>query len=1130
MKLSKTTKNVFLSWLMLLWATGSIKKYIDSSTNDHYKNIKPITTYEDLNGKTLNITPLISAQLAKSLTKDISEKAQHTIEDQAIDEYEQHSFPLPQYQTDSKSLQSLTQLRDRNLIYAGDFASTGLEEFNINTDKFWDAVCASAIRAQLRIMNTRSPEMRELFWQEEKHTRLSQQLLWLRWWRSIISGVDDREKFDNIIAHYEKYIKDNYNEDIRKNPNTAHNHYNLYITDPNSHYHKLLQELSGSKAGDFLTAIYKGSSFKGEARKFDKNATHSLLSLGKQYQVFNWYADLDFTTDDPEYNAFLQADDTEKKVILIYRLLSLRTIRKDMLMEKGQQKAFIRQIMKVFPRLINVSREFKKDGTNNNPINLVVRYGWTRVTHVYPLTKEEILNNIREHYKDKNGKFILEKQPRLIQKLYNKILHSNQKKIPYNFRHFIWELVLSNQFLFCDGMTPWTKANKDYHNISKVYSQIDSLREKTINLDKAHTYYLSFDEFDHNWDKKINNNIINWKRDKTLDDIIEQLTDIEFNNLYEDSNFSINQTKEKKKNIKDALWKYFSMLWIHSTGPIVPIVYLSDENLKNINTLYTSYQWVEKVFQKESQKAYHDYIEKKLSDTKITDIQRQGNIVFPVCRWDDEISITRQICKYIDILIDNNKNMSQQIRLWQLTREEYNIIYKYISSWISFPEIDKETKKPKLEVNQRVQINLWKIITLLQPYHEFKSKISVDLLPQIEWSVLWQFDNVFDKLKTPTGVRNLIKHELISEDWNGTWFFDIAKWRSRVKMMSEEFDLDDRNTLWRYLLRKINSEWNTQIRIENFTNTPENIKEIWRVSNEIIQNKRINLPESQINKLQELVDLCETTYIHKINTKPFNENKKQVKHLLSDIINISSKDREDPENINMLTQIKLLTMLNEKAQLRYNNILQQSIWEKELDIQELAFVNHFTRIAVHLWQADSDYTFKIFMSNYLIQKWIHIHTTTNEEIDVFCWILKKLNSIKKKEPLDLLGKIKRFFYKRDNNTKRKQERYEQLIQEWNPHNNPYISDIIRYLDPNNKQTSIPHYNTLRSLEYDKNNNILPEWLYISTKILESPSLRTFTAHLMEIPETKDSESAMLWFLFFLLSGIWLYKVNKKKST
>ena len=62
-------------------------------------------------------------------------------------------------------------------------------------------------------------------------------------------------------------------------------------------------------------------------------------------------------TKDEEYKEFLSANNSEKRVILIYKLLHNRAIKKDMLMPPQEQKDFIRQIIKLFPDMIKVSRD-----------------------------------------------------------------------------------------------------------------------------------------------------------------------------------------------------------------------------------------------------------------------------------------------------------------------------------------------------------------------------------------------------------------------------------------------------------------------------------------------------------------------------------------------------------------------------------------------------------------------------------------------------------------------------------------------------------------------------------------------------------------------------------------------------
>ena len=106
MKLSKSTKNIVLWWLMLLWATGSMKKSIDHTSNKQYNNIKSITPYEDLDGKVFDNTPLVSAELTKILEKDLSDTQREQYANQADNEYNKivfHYHNIRQIQKHCKS-------------------------------------------------------------------------------------------------------------------------------------------------------------------------------------------------------------------------------------------------------------------------------------------------------------------------------------------------------------------------------------------------------------------------------------------------------------------------------------------------------------------------------------------------------------------------------------------------------------------------------------------------------------------------------------------------------------------------------------------------------------------------------------------------------------------------------------------------------------------------------------------------------------------------------------------------------------------------------------------------------------------------------------------------------------------
>jgi hypothetical protein len=67
------------------------------------------------------------------------------------------------------------------------------------------------------------------------------------------------------------------------------------------------------------------------------------------------------------------------------------------------------------------------------------------------------------------------------------------------------------------------------------------------------TYIVSFDDIDQNRDKKINNKIINGEKDKTIAEVLEEMTEVCYNN-------SQSVTKLTKEQTKEYLKKYLHML------------------------------------------------------------------------------------------------------------------------------------------------------------------------------------------------------------------------------------------------------------------------------------------------------------------------------------------------------------------------------------------------------------------------------------------------------------------------------------------------------------------------------------------------------------------------------------------
>jgi hypothetical protein len=166
-------------------------------------------------------------------------------------EYIEHSLPQPHYATDPSLYTRLVENRIQNKVFPGATFPTGLEEFNINIKKeHGDALCASAIRAKLRMFNIRSEEMRKFFAKQGKHTRFAEQLLSQHGRKSTINKFDSTKYYDQTTTE------------------------NLH-----PHYDNVLKNLHNSKAGNIVTARYASSGSLQLARHEDQNATHSILSL-----------------------------------------------------------------------------------------------------------------------------------------------------------------------------------------------------------------------------------------------------------------------------------------------------------------------------------------------------------------------------------------------------------------------------------------------------------------------------------------------------------------------------------------------------------------------------------------------------------------------------------------------------------------------------------------------------------------------------------------------------------------------------------------------------------------------------------------------------------------------------------
>lgn len=1046
MNIPKKVKNIGLGTLVTLSTIAGIVKTSDYFSKKIDKNFKTHYTTADI----LSIQDTIDHSLVHdNLLHTLSDTKQHDI-NMAMKEYIEYSLPQPHYATDPSLYTRLVESRIRDKVFPGATFPTGLEEFNINIRKeHGDALCASAIRAKLRMFNIRSEEMRNFFGKKGKHTRFAEQLLSQHGRKSTSDEYDKTEYYDQTT------------------PNRLH-----------PHYDNILKNLNNSTAGNIITARYASSGSLQLARHEDQNATHSILSLWTISQHLTW-SQLWIEKWSQEYIDFIKSNPSEQKIIIAYQLLKTRAIKENMIGEETKQKNRIRMLLSNYPDLLSIETAMEWEEVSITLQGIM----WE---HVYPIDWQ-----------------------------------------PTNYMHYLFELIAYNWwntnhdgsvFLLCNELTPTNSALKKniYQKLSPLYKNIEDIREKIIQSDMIlSTYIVSFDDIDQNKDKKINNKIINGTKDKLIAEVLEEMTEVCYNS-------SKSVTKLTKEQTKEYLKNYLHMLWAvdcFPTGTILPIPYLTEENRTVIDKFYPIYIKYNSNLAHNSQQKYTSYIWKKLENISLNNLKKNPVIVYPVCSWDNGISITQQICKYIDQMVEHQTHMgNKEIKLGNLSREEYNRIFKIIQWDIIFPD---SYPKKALRTNQKVYINLPQVIKSIDThYYPTKLQLSHNYIPPVVSTELKFFDEIYDILDINESTRNIQKHDIIRETWWDISIFDIAKTRSRIKMMMEYWDFDDNSFLRK--IKPINSEWPLQIRLDYYLGARNDVELIIQSAQHIIEkDKELWIDEEQHQKLDEIITVGiklqkEISIIEKQKlktSKEFEEQKRVLKHILSDIINLTRNSLDNPKSdLWTLLSIQISAYSIERYLWRYSDKLQESIWNKTLTKEEISFIQHFTVIAHHLWQQDADEAFKIYMSIHLMRTAKEIDIISKENNIKFQNICKQLNQIRKIDG-GLLKTYSPEWYKDRYNTIENS-----LWKQWDQ----YINDIIAYLQPWNN-TIIPHYNEIRNNKID---NIKQ---HISTNIFDAKATKEFSLYLTTIPPESDGLSAIFLSLIALIWWAGLYKINKKKN-
>jgi hypothetical protein len=704
-----------------------------------------------------------------------------------------------------------------------------------------------------------------------------------------------------------------------------------------SHYNNLLRQADHIPANSILTARYADSKKLNDAKQTDKISTHSLRSLGQITQDLT-FKQLWLTGDN--LTVFQNTkDQNEQQAILIRHLLYQRQIKNGMCWDFKNQAPRIRQLLKDYPKLLTVTRD-----------DAQAHFHGTMVDHVYPIGQT-----------------------------------------PTNFVHYLFEIIAYNgsnkdgsKFLIGDILIAWLKALKydSYNQISPLYKQIETIRHPFMNKNFIwSTYIVNFDDIDLNHNKKID------KTDKTIHEVLDEIVITRHTNHGQKEWLTIDQTRS-------YITKYLTILWAMDrfpTGTMIPLPILTSTHRNLINSWYEQYITLFNTFRDASKEKYFSHIVHDIIPN-VSNISIQGNFVYPVCFWDDNITITQKICTWIDLLSQRKdkswkkkNDIHTGIKLWTLTREEYNTIHTIVSPYISY----KDTKT----------VQTWQIITIdipgilwspqFQSYIAEQKKLANNYLPTIDHSVLGRFDDLMKILDIDESNRTILQHYILRETGGEISFFDIASsqfgknlrpntriGRWRLKMIGEKLDFDDRLSD----IKEISSQWPLQTRIKYFIKwDAHKIDWIIQSSNDLLANDRLHLTTNQKNDLKEIISIAKPLLIQKNRKRSLDDKIKeydiqkkgnyyknlllqqknnniqiqqweeQLLHILSDIINLTPSSLSDPlRDLGTLLSIKMNDYKIDNYKSHYAWKLRKYLNVSWLTVEQVAFVQEFGYIANHV--------------------------------------------------------------------------------------------------------------------------------------------------------------------------------------
>lgn len=1071
---------------------AGIKKTVDATNNkiiDITTNKRPRNTVQpNFSQKDIFVYP---KELISTLSSRPEEPTEIMIQ-QAKWLYKKNYLPTPEYHLTPKQVQYLTNLRIRNHPIPHMVLVDGVEDYeNVRymKSKFNDLCLTEWIGEQKR-MKINSEQVDNLFAQPGKKVWTITHDLIKLWFFSPTETFDEPE-------HYSKLEKDS-------------------IIVP--HYHHTLQQATQSEAGDMIILRNAASgNLKKTVPEWQQNGTHVVYPHGIQIQTFLWSQIGINSSSLAKYTS-----NDEKKAFLIYTLMKVesdgqtRAPKTNMIWPADEQIERIKFLLQHYPDLLKIDYIITDDK------KVIVNFTGVFVTHGYDnkLTAQFLFELIAY-----NGWKI----------------NASDSKDPAGWGRFLMTQILRA------GQS--AQKFQHYNSLSPLYKPIYEKRDSIFPIQSLSTpakdrfvlypHIILRKDVDRNENDIIDDKSINGKKDKRMDEIIQDMTEEYFRMTYNKfrgmsvSDFityktnSPQRTKDREhlnKEIKPYIKEYLEIngwdnIPIHTT---IAIPNISNEKVREtIDKTYSIYtDLVYNKFEPESQHKYYDYLHTEIQNKSLPQfIQTHPIIKHPFVDGETKLSLAKRIVDlYDDMMSKEYPNTYHKI--WLSTPDQLKQIYSYIKDAIQLPK--------KLQRWKEAVIYIPNAIKWLKEYVHFRDILFSPQLKDIPAKDIWLSDDIATKLEIHPTIRIGVKHILPRESYNAD-LLNIANTRTLWKMIGESVGMDNKNNPLSKIIYYIESEWLWQIRIENnYLGYNETINLIKNAALQIQKAaKDFWISESDQQTLTKIITLCNITIQKndKHTKDEFERSKTDLKKLLSNIISIHNS----PTDIWGLLTIKIIAQTIEWNLRRYWNVLNNSLQWNTLNAEEVSFLQNFVLKAHQFGQSDSDKAFKIYMSTFLISRGAIYNDLSQSEKEAFFKSIAQLHNIIKKDPFrnSLKWVVKNIIWEKDRNNRWYSDLLWILNTNLQDSKNTYIAEIITYLKHKDLGI-IPHYNKFKNIHHKPWSTVddLPEWIYITGQITDQdkrPMLQEFNAYINHTLEIKDWQSALYLFIISLLGSLYYKK-------